>query len=78
MYILGISAFYRDSAAARSEKMQSVMSLKIKIRESFRPFVPIFKLIDRYPLQRRPAPRSNSYWQIHQTYTDPAAYYRQF
>jgi carbamoyltransferase len=40
---------------ARSEKMQSVMNLKIKFRESFRPFAPIVLLeyVDRY-FQMRP------------------------
>lgn len=35
---------------ARSEKMQSVMNLKIKFRESFRPFAPIVlrEYVDRY------------------------------
>jgi carbamoyltransferase len=40
---------------ARSEKMQSVMNLKIKFRESFRPFAPIVlrDYVDRY-FQMRP------------------------
>jgi carbamoyltransferase len=40
---------------ARSEKMQSVMNLKIKFRESFRPFAPIVlrEHVDRYFQMRK-------------------------
>src|SRR5262249_60904376 len=40
---------------ARSEKMQSVMNLKIKFRESFRPFAPIVlrEYVDQF-FQMRP------------------------
>ena len=44
----------------------------------FTPLALIFKLIGRDALQRRLDPRSNTYWQIRATRTDPAAYYRQF